>query len=415
MKDWINEAPVAGVETHANVHNRVLGSGTAGVVKEGATNVSLKGTQLGSGHLRSVVSGTSGIGTSSGFGYLLSLKKGDVRHAIIATRGTRPEMGAPDLLTDARAAMTGFGDFGLVHKGFKVTFDSVIRNLQRDHGTIMDADVVHCVGHSLGGAVATLMAAHYAGLSKKVRLYTFGSPRVGAFMSYEAMHKKIGKQNIYRVAHDLDPVSLVGSFPYIHVNPAVADENNMTLLSPTGSLFSVANHDMERYINSVAKTPELTWENAQDAAKRTDHDNGVLVKWLLREDNQPGWVQFASAKTLGILFKLFSHVLKGFSTAIILGLTAVDLLAEMLYNGMTKMAFLGEQIATLLRHAATWAGITVSAGAQFTTQIISRILSMMMARLNSMAMHAIHAGSNHLIAMPLAIAGGFALAHSVAL
>lgn len=28
LKDWINAAPVAGVETRANVHNRVLGSGT---------------------------------------------------------------------------------------------------------------------------------------------------------------------------------------------------------------------------------------------------------------------------------------------------------------------------------------------------------------------------------------------------
>lgn len=415
LKDWINAAPVAGVETRANVHNRVLGSGTAGVAKEGATNVSLKGTQLGSGQLRSVVAGTSGLGTSSGFGYLLNVKKGDVRHAVIATRGTRPEMGAPDLLTDARAAMTGFGDFGRVHKGFKVTFDSVLGNLQRGHRSIMDSDVVHCVGHSLGGAVATLMAAHYAGLGKKVRLYTFGSPRVGAFTSYTAMHAKIGKQNIYRVAHDLDPVSLVGPFPYIHVNPAATDENNMTLLSPTGSLFSVANHDMERYINSVARTPELTWENAQDAARQTDHENSVLAKWLLHEDNQPGWVQFASAKTLGLLFKLFSHVLKGISTSVILGLTAVDLLAEMLHNGMTKMAFLGEQIVTLLRHAATWAGINVAAGAQFTTQVIARILSMMMSRLNSMAMHAIHAGTNNLVAMPLVIAGGFALAHSAAL
>jgi triacylglycerol lipase len=415
LKDWIKAAPVAGVETRANVHNRVLGAGTAGVVKEGATNVSLKGTELGSGKLRSVVAGTSGMGTCSGFGYLLDVKKGDRRHAIIATRGTRPEMGAPDLLTDARAAMTGFGDFGLVHKGFKVTFDSVIGNLRGAQTSVMDADVVHCVGHSLGGAVATLMAAHYAGLGKKVKLYTFGSPRVGAFMSYAAMHGKIGKQNIYRVAHDLDPVSLVGPYPYIHVNPSVADENNMTLPSPTGSLFSVANHDMERYINSVAKSAELSWENAQDAARQTDHDNCVLAKWLLHDENKAGWVQFASAKTLGILFKLFSHVLKGISTCLILGLTAVDLLAEMLHNGMTKMALLGEQIFTLLRHAAEWAGITVSAGAQFTTQIIGRILAMMLARLNSMAMHAIHAGANHLVAMPLALAGGFALAHSLAL
>lgn len=172
---------------------------------------------------------------------------------------------------------------------------------------------------------------------------------------------------------------------------------------------------MDAYINSMAPDPFATWMRARGLARQTDHDNCVLAKWLLHDESQAGWVQFASAKTLGLLFKLFAHVLKGISTSLILGLTAVDLLAEMLHNGMTKMALLGEQILTLLRHAAEWAGISVSAGAQFTTQIISRILSMMMARLNSMAMHAIHAGANHLVAMPLAIAGGFALAHSVAL
>lgn len=415
LKDWCKNAPLAGMETRANVRDRVLGSGTAGVVKPGAVNTSLKGTGLGDAQLQRVVGGTSGLGTSSGFGYLLNVKKGACRHAVIATRGTRPELGAPDLLTDARAAMTSFGDYGQVHKGFKATFDSVLANLARDDGAVMDCDVVHCVGHSLGGAVATLMAAHYARQGKKVRLYTFGSPRVGAFQSYAAMHKAIGKDNIYRVAHDLDPVSLIGPFPYIHVNPSYSDANNFTLPSPTGSLFSTANHDMERYIRSVASSPMLTWDIARAYARQTDHDNCVLAKWLLHEDNNPGWVQYASAKTLGILFKLFAHVLKGISASLILGLTAVDLLAEMLLNGMTKMSAFGSQVFTLLRHAATWAGITVAAGADFTTQIIGRILGAMLARLNAMASHAINTLGHHLVAMPLVVAGGFAIAHGVAL
>jgi triacylglycerol lipase len=415
LKDWINNAPVPGMESRANVHDRVLGSGTAGKVMPGTTNTSLKGTGLGDAKLTRVVAGTSGAGTSSGFGYLLKVKKGDRRHTVIATRGTRPEMGAPDLLTDARAAMTGFGDYGQVHKGFKATFDSVIGNLGPDNSAVMDSDVVHCVGHSLGGAVATLVAAHYAGQGKKVMLYTFGSPRVGAFMSFSAMHKAIGKDNIYRIAHDLDPVSLVGPFPYIHVNPSPSDANNFTLPSPTGSLFSTANHDMERYIGSVARSRLMTWEHARGYAAQTDHDNCVLAKWLLHEGNNPRWVQYASAKTLGILFKLFSHVLKSMSTSLILGLTVVDLLAEMLLNGMTKMATLGAQVHTLLRHAATWAGVTVGAGADFTTQIIGRILSTMLARLNGMAAHAINTIGNKLVAMPLVVAGGWALGQSLAL
>ena len=408
LKDWIKGAPVAGVETRANVQNRVLGAANLG----SAQNTSLKGSDLGGSNLKRVFAGTTGMGTESGFGYVLQCKKGDVRHTVIATRGTRPEMGAPDILTDLRAGMSGFGDYGPVHKGFKVTFESVLANLVRDNSTIMDSDVVHCVGHSLGGAVATLVAAHFARQGKRVKLYTFGSPRVGAFTTYNTMHKAIGKENIFRTAHDLDPVTLIGPFPYIHVNPSPADANNFTLPSPTGSLFSTANHDMSRYIDSVAADASMTWENARGLAGQVDHDNSVLAKWLLHEDNDPGWVQYASAKTLGILFKLFSYVLKGISTSLVLGLSAVDLLAEMIYNGLCKAAAFADKVFTLLRHAATWAGIKLAAGANFTAAIIGRILETMLARLKAMATHAINTIGHGMLPLPLIVAGGWAIAHA---
>ncbi len=412
LKDWIKGEPQAGMETRANVHNRVLGGGNAGTA---AQNTSLKGSSLQGADLKRVFSGTTGMGTSSGFGYLLHCKKADRRHAIIATRGTRPELGAPDLLTDLRAGMTGFGDYGLVHKGFKRTFDSVLLNLAKDHASVMDADVVHCVGHSLGGGVATLVAAHYARLGKQVKLYTFGCPRVGAFQTYATMHKSISKENIYRTAHDLDPVSMIATFPYIHVNPSPRDPQNFTLPSPTGSLFSVANHDMSRYIESVGFDPSATWGNAASLARQVDHDNAVLARWLLHSDNNPGWVRYACAKTLGILFKLFSHVLRATSTAVILSLTAVDLLAEMIHNGLCKAAAFSQQVFQLLRYAATWAGITVQAGADFTVQIISRILATMMARLKAMAAHAIVRTTIELVPLPLMVAGGWAIAGGLAL
>jgi triacylglycerol lipase len=399
LRDWMRNAPVAGVESRANVHNSVLGTG----------DTSLKGTELGRGNLRQVFAGTTGMGTSSGFGYVLKYRKDHLRHTVIATRGTRPELGIPDLLTDARAGMTGFGDFGPVHKGFKSTFDSVIANISHQNSDIMEADVVHCVGHSLGGAVATLVAAHYARLGKIVKLYTFGSPRVGAVHTFAALHSAIGKNNIYRTAHDLDPVSLVGPFPYIHVNPSPSDLNNFTLPSPTGSLFSTANHDMKLYISSVASDPSLTWENARGRARMTDHDNCVLAKWLLHEGNDPGWVQYASAKTLGILFKLFAHVLRNTSTSLLLGLTAIDLLSEMLLSGLYKAANLGEQVYQLLHYAAQWAGVHVVAAADFTEQIIRRIFDVMLATLKSMATHAICTAGNNLVPLSLLVAGGWAL------
>lgn len=414
LKDWMHGTPVAGVEARANVHNRVLGPGDAGKPDPRQPNPSLAGTALGGAQLGKIFSGSTGF-TSSGFGYVLKLKQGDRRHAVIATRGTRPELpGMPDLLTDARGAMTGFGDYGLVHKGFKRTFESILPQLSNSERVIMDADVVHCVGHSLGGAVATLVAAHYQKRGQLVKLYTFGSPRVGAFNTYTALHGAIGKPNILRVAHDLDPISLIGPFPYIHVNPAPGDDNNMTIPSPTGQLFSTANHDMNRYIRSVGGI-NATWEAARGLAGRVDHDNAVLARWLLHEDNDPGWVQYASAKTLSLLFKLFAHVLRSASTSVIVGLSALDLLVEMLLSGLHKAAALGTQVYTMLRHAATWAGITVKAGAEFTAQILRRIVGAMLSRLQQLAAMSLAAITHGLLPLPLLMAGGWQLAQGLPL
>src|SRR5271167_609380 len=410
LKDWAYGNPVAGAETRAVVQNRVLGPANVGKATPNLLNPTLQKTELGSGQLGSVLTAQTGFGTSSGFGYVLNVQAGPLRHAVIAVRGTRPEMaGKPDVLTDLRASLTSFADYGLVHKGFKTTFDSVKGSLAAEDRAIMSADVVQCVGHSLGGAVATLIAAHYAARGKSVKLYTFGSPRVGALGTYAALQSRVGKQNIFRIAHDLDPIALIGPYPFIHVNPLATDTNNMTLPSPTGSLFSTANHDMNRYIAHVGDR-DTTWGVVRLMSNRLDQDNCVLARWLLHEDNNPGWVQYASAKTLGILFKLFHHVLLTLSTSVILGLSAIDLLAEVLIRGMYQLKALGEQIFQLLRYAAIWAGIQVDAGAEFTSQIIRVILSKMLATLRTLAAQALANPAQFLRPVPLILIGNAALA-----
>ncbi len=408
LKDWITAKPTAGVESRANVQTQVLGAGNAGSPRAGP-NTSLKGSALGGGTLTDIFSGTTGLGTRSGFGYVLKCKRDGVRHTIIATRGTRPELGLPDLLTDFRGSMTGFGDYGPVHKGFKTTYDSVIAALGREHDLASDADVVHCVGHSLGGAVATLLAAQFARSGKPVRLYTFGSPRVGAFGAYAALQEGIGKDNILRVAHDLDPISLIGPFPYVHVNPYPSDPNNMTVPSPTGALLSTRNHDMAMYIDSTVRRTGNNWDNLRNFARKTDYDNCALVKALLHPDRHPNWVQRASAKTLGLLFKLFSHVLAAQSVSLILSLSALDLLAEMTMKGLYRVAALGEQVFELMRSAAEWAGVPLRAGADFTVEVIRAILEAMLAALKTLASAALSNPTIGLVPVPLLLGASWVL------
>lgn len=411
LKGWIDAMPVAGVESRARVKDAVLGSGRTTQTFGGApANTSLQQTGLAGADLKRVFAGTTGMGVNTGFGYILKFTRGGSKHVIIATRGTRAEIGAADLLTDLYAARTGFGDYGTVHKGFKVTFDSVMANIARDVRMVMDADVVHCVGHSLGGAVATLVAAHFAGQGKAVRLYTFGSPRVGAYGAYLAMQGRIGKDNIYRVAHDLDPISLIGPYPYIHVNPSFRDPNNMTLYSPTGKLLSVANHNMLEYIASVSGPAGFnTWAAVRAKTGRVDHDNSTLGRWLLHDPASAGWMRKASAYTLGLLLKLFADELRKTSAELIDAVTAVDLVAQMAMRGLQQLESMAPGMFKVLSLFAQWAGDIVGSAAQMSMRVIRKILETMMATLVPMAALAAMQISRDLVPMPILLAGASAL------
>ena len=68
---------------------------------------------------------------------------------------------------------------GVVHSGFHACAGSVKDRVLR---SVDHRDSVIVTGHSLGGAVSTLLALDIAEEfpDKKVRLVTFGSPRVGS-------------------------------------------------------------------------------------------------------------------------------------------------------------------------------------------------------------------------------------------
>jgi triacylglycerol lipase len=408
LKDWINTKPVAGVETRANIENRVLGAANVGSDK---VNSSV-GRNLPGARLQQVFQATTGFNTRSGFGYVLQYAQGGTRHAIVAVRGTRPEMaGKPDLVTDARGTLTGFGDYGLVHKGFRTTFDSCMLEIARNEAVILEADVVHCVGHSLGGAVATLVAGHYAARGKLTKLYTFGSPRVGYRSTHQAFERRLGIENMFRVSHDLDPITMVGPFPFVHVNPRATDEKNYTCNSPMSTGVSLVNHDMNRYINTMQDAED--WTAVRAIANLYQQSNAAQARVLLGQSN---WVHALTDKTLAILFKLFNFVLGELCEGVVLGLTAIDLLTEMLLKGVQMMSnVVGRQIDGLLRKAAEWARIPVANDQSFTATVIRAILDAMLARVRMAAIQALMMAEQNLRPLPLLLAGGAVLAAAYAI
>jgi hypothetical protein len=156
---------------------------------------------------------------------------------------------------------------------------------------------------------------------------------------------------------------------------------------------------MRFYMKSVDKA-QGSWSGLRLESTRVNHDNNALVNLLMRGEN-PSWLQVASAHSLALLLKLFSHVLKTVSTSVILKLSAVDFLAEILFKGLYLGKQFADKVMTLLGYAAKWAGIQVTSGAQFTASVISAILTKMLSTLNMLARRAAVASTSGLVPIPL--------------
>ena len=151
---------------------------------------------------------------NAGFAAMAMGKGKYENHAILVCRGTD---GAKDWLSDANIAIQVSLTGHAVHAGFNRIYnqfrDDILRFIDRNN-----VSTIHCVGHSLGGALANMAADTIIDHGRKAVLYTFGAPRVGveSFANKLSRHPRLGVKNIFRVYHSSDPVSMIPFFPFMH-------------------------------------------------------------------------------------------------------------------------------------------------------------------------------------------------------
>jgi len=130
------------------------------------------------------------------------------------------------------------------HKGFMTGLresmsivDRTLTQLRKSHP---DYQVV-AVGHSLGGALATLTAARLRATGIKTRLFTYGAPRVGDVELSEWISKS-GEN--YRVTRLSDPVTRVPptAFGYGTIHPEYHITSNATSGLTSASDIEVINN-----------------------------------------------------------------------------------------------------------------------------------------------------------------------------
>ncbi|WP_246065690.1 lipase family protein [Limnobacter alexandrii] len=166
-----------------------------------------------------IITATSGLITpvASGFGFMAQLNGGRSREIVIATRGTTNSFA--DYGTDINAIPTPGPTGHAIHKGFNTTFKSYVQQLNefiKQQNLGFKPTAVHCMGHSLGGALANLNAAACAELGLNSYLYTVAAPRVGMLPYAEHLSKKMNAEHVYRVANEADAVTMLPVYPFVH-------------------------------------------------------------------------------------------------------------------------------------------------------------------------------------------------------
>ncbi|MDE0349430.1 MAG: lipase family protein [Gammaproteobacteria bacterium] len=127
----------------------------------------------------------------------------DAERILVAFRGTA---GLPDWLTNIQIAKDP-GPEGHVHEGFQdAFFVSTLRIGSLLGGMKGDRDI-WVTGHSLGGALATLLVATLIENGIDVKgLYTYGAPRVGDGEFAKWLNGKLRYRCNYRVVNEGDVV-----------------------------------------------------------------------------------------------------------------------------------------------------------------------------------------------------------------
>lgn len=324
--------------------------------------------------------GTSGpllLKKKSGFGYLaegVGARQGEL---VLVLRGT---VDARDWLTDANIGLQRGPSGWLVHGGFNDTFNS-LRDELDDALRGRNPSAIHCIGHSLGGALATLAADH---LSEQrvadIRLYTFGSPRVGIPGFSRHLSEKLGEDNINRVFHSADPVSMIPIFPYSHVPYA----GTACPIPWNGAMVSPAAHFIDGYVRAIAQGS--SWRALRVRPEAVDLDREVRG-WL---DSANGNVIMLSATGLAMINRALTWLLKK-AANIILGtaftglVTLLDKLAWILSEGAKASVEFASYLGRLVERIFRFIGRSVAAGVSLTTAFLRWMLDLLFSAVANVA------------------------------
>lgn len=305
--------------------------------------------------LTATTGGPPGFQVSTGFGFVLLGKSTQLKgHAFIVFRGTQY---LADWLTNGNLTTSRSESGFLVHDGFHSAFNTMKPRIN-DFMKVLNQPrygihTVHCIGHSLGGALATL-CARWIYKQKSTYLYTFGSPRVGLEAFAKNTTDKLGSDKVFRVYHKTDPVPKLLPWPYAHVPSSGID---YYMYSP-GSNLSVAYHLMPTYCASIGSR---NWDviKGEFEDKKSDF---AIARWLESKGSYSltvtivGWLEqalvFVLKKCLGAAHTALAGIVGG-------GISLIDKLAYILAKGINLAEHISRWIILFIKRIMQVLGMKV--------------------------------------------------------
>lgn len=164
----------------------------------------------------------------------------DEQRAVVAFRGTSS---FEDVLTDLSIIQQNFPPTRRpifkpkAHSGFLNAYDSINLELKAEVLKLLNLNnnyTFYVTGHSLGGALATLLAIDLKRTFKNINviIYTYGSPRVGNKWFVRMFNNSLKNQS-YRIVNERDFIPQVPGGSYRHVAIyTLLDDKGKIILHP---------------------------------------------------------------------------------------------------------------------------------------------------------------------------------------
>lgn len=340
-------------------------------------------------HLKAEVGGRVILNHDDGFGVCAEGGENNKGEVFLIFRGTTMANKKADVLTDARIGLTRSNTGQLVHCGFQHCFNSMLPAIRIFFTSYKGSiKTVHCIGHSLGGAVAALAADWVAQtLKHPTKLYTFGAPRLGTEFFAKSTTSAIGEANIHRVYHRTDPVPMVPLYPFMHA-PYNAQGHYLYSAYP---LTSGAAHFMANYITSVTGK---TWQQMSDVPDQPYTIESAIESWLKSKSpvdtSSATFWRWVDSAIIYVIKKVAMTAILGLQATFIGAFTVADKIAYILAKGIDLAENISVWVEHLMRKLMQALGMKVAkAKKELTRSLIQHVLTRLTEKANQEARDAL--------------------------